>query len=243
MTQLSQFFDRLTPKYAEAIERCFPRYREMLATMRDYLGTVWPIDSLSNAPTDSHNSSSPRRILDLGCGTGNWSVILEQTYPVAELTLVDISSESLSDCRSRLNNPGKHKLICSDMNKLDLPCESFDIVTSSIAIHHLISPDKKRLFHRINSWLAPGGVFVFADQFRGSEDRVYTRHIERWKSMSLEAGSNEQEFEMWMTHQQDHDHHDTLVDHWEWLQESGLRSIDCLWRCLLWSVVWARKTA
>ena len=49
-----KFFDDISDDYTAAIERCVPRYREMLHYLFYYLPTGW----------------SPRRILELGCGGG-----------------------------------------------------------------------------------------------------------------------------------------------------------------------------
>ncbi len=90
---VDQFFDALTPEYAAAIERCFPRYREMLWALLDYL----PADLRVN------------RILELGSGTGNLSVLLAEKYPDATIDLVDVSSESLDVCRSRLGSDARFR--------------------------------------------------------------------------------------------------------------------------------------
>lgn len=64
---VGQFFDSLTDGYTETIERCFPRYREMLWTLMDYLPTGRSFGS----------------VLELGCGTGNLSVAIHDAFPQA----------------------------------------------------------------------------------------------------------------------------------------------------------------
>ena len=108
---------------------------------------------------------------------------------------------------------------------------------SSISIHHLNSHDKQKLFNAIHRWLRSGGIFTYADQFAGATEALYARHMENWKQLSFSAGSTELEWDMWMQHQTEHDHHDTLVDHFDWLTTAGFSMVDCPWRYLLWSVV------
>jgi hypothetical protein len=67
--------------------------------------------------------------------------------------------------------------------------------------------------------------------------------MDHWKAAAIGAGSTEQEWEMWMQHQADHDHHDTLTDQIDWLRNAGFSMVDCPWRYLLWAVVQARKRA
>lgn len=238
-SDVGSFFDRLTSDYTAVIERAFPRYRDMLRALLDYLSVHLPVAEVPEAAGEGHTSLNG--ILELGCGTGNLSVLLEQQYPNARLTLVDISAESLAVCRERLENSDRHQFVVADFRELSFAESSFAAVTSSIAIHHLPSPDKQGLFQRVARWLEPGGTLIFADQFRAVSETVYARHIELWKAASLEAGSNEAEFAMWMEHQRDHDHHDSLAQHAQWIEAAGLTEFDCVWRCLLWSVVMARR--
>ena len=56
-TVVGQFFDALSDDYTRTIERCFPRYREMLWALLDYLPRKPQVAS----------------VLELGCGTGNLS--------------------------------------------------------------------------------------------------------------------------------------------------------------------------
>jgi tRNA (cmo5U34)-methyltransferase len=182
-----------------------------------------------------------RNILELGCGTGNLSVVLHEAFPEATLRVVDVSPESLEICRGRLS--GCDRLICdeADFNDLEFDAGSFDLVISNIAIHHLDAEGKQSLFRRVHDWLTEDGMLCFADQCAGETDDLYARHIENWRQLSMEAGSTEAEWKMWMQHQAEHDHHDTLSDQMVWLREAGFPIVDCVWRYLLWSVIQARK--
>ena len=87
-TSVGRFFDTLTDDYTATIERCFPRYREMLWALLDYLPAAAPFDS----------------ILELGTGTGNLTVLLCEQFPQATITAVDVSGDSLGVCRKRLGD-------------------------------------------------------------------------------------------------------------------------------------------
>lgn len=223
---VAEFFDAMNRDYTATIERCFPRYREMLCSLVDYL---------------PRKEMQYQRILEIGCGTGNLSVLLSNEFPSANLHVLDLSGESLDVCRTRLLGHSQVQTLHRDIRQAEFPAQSFDLVISSIAIHHLTSAEKRDLFARCYDWLTPSGVFALADQFRGSTPELYSRHIDHWKQASLAAGSSEDEFEMWMQHQREHDHHDTLVDQLAWLSEAGFNKPDCVWRCFLWCVVLAHK--
>lgn len=222
---VGQFFDSITGDYTASIERCFPRYTEMLWALINYLP----------------EGRQFRSILDLGCGTGNLSALIHKAFPEASLHVVDISKDSLDVCQSRLDSSGS--LVCDqqDFGSVDYKHSSFDLVVSSIAIHHLDSAGKQLLFERIYQWLTDDGVLCFADQCAGATPDLNARHMENWKQLSSDAGSTSSEWEMWMQHQAEHDHHDTLGQQLQWLKEAGFTVVDCPWRYLLWSVIQARK--
>jgi tRNA (cmo5U34)-methyltransferase len=222
---VGQFFDALTGEYTTVIERCFPRYQEMLWALLNYLPESRRFDS----------------ILELGCGTGNLTSLIHDAFPQAALRVVDVSKESLDVCRSRLGACDRFVCDQNDFGNVEYSSGSFDLVVSSIAIHHLESAGKQSLFRRINDWLTDDGILCFADQCAGATDDLNARHMQNWKQCSIKAGSTEAAWEMWMQHQAESDHHDTLVDQLDWLQAAGFPVVDCPWRYLLWSVIQARK--
>lgn len=223
-TPVARFFDTLTSEYDATIERCFPRYREMLWALLYYL------------PRDSFHE-----ILELGCGTGNLTSLLCERFPDASLRVVDVSGESLDVCRHRLGESSRIHYEQRDFRALEFEPERFDLIVSSISIHHLTADEKRRLFCDSYRWLRPSGIFTFSDQCAGSVPEVNKLHVDAWKQVSRAAGSTQDEWEMWMEHQAQHDHHDSLPDQMRWLREAGYADVDCTWRYLLWSVVQAIK--
>src|SRR3954451_42945 len=101
----------------------------------------------------------PRRVLDLGAGTGLLAAQVAAAYPEAELVLTDGAPAMLDGARARLGDgPALHVAPLRD----PLPPRPFDAVVSSLAIHHLEDADKRSVFARVHDALAPGGVFVNA---------------------------------------------------------------------------------
>ena len=94
---------------------------------------------------------------------------------------------------------------------------------------------------RCYRWLATGGILSYSDQFSGTTDDIYQRHLEHWKRFADSMNTSASEWQMWMEHQAAHDFHDPLPDQLDWLRAAGFRPVDCPWRYLLWTVVQARK--
>lgn len=219
-----QFYDALADDYSRAVTRCVPRYNEMLSSLFSYLP----------------NGFAPVRILELGCGSGNLTLELCRRFPGICIDAIDLSGELLKIARARTNTVAVN-FLKEDFRCLDLSAASYDLVISSISIHHLKDDEKKVLFNRVLSWLSVGGILTFSDQFRGATDHVYRMHIRRWKNEAFAAGLEQPEWDSWMEHQQQHDHHATMVQHFKWLQDAGFDSVDCTWRYLLWATIYAHK--
>ncbi len=224
-SSVEQFYNTVSNDYNKFVHRAVPRYREMLWAIFQYV------------PQDL----KPKRILELGCGTGNLSELIVKTYPNAEKVLVDISEEVISQCKSRLENNDRVEYYQADINELDFPADSFDLIVSSITIHHLKHHEKELLFKKTFSWLTNEGVFTYSDQFAGVTKEIYDNHMKLWHQFVLNSGCTEDEWELWMKHQDEHDYHATAVEQILWLKKANFSSIDITWRYLLWTVITARK--
>jgi tRNA (cmo5U34)-methyltransferase len=225
MLSVEDFYDQLSSRYTELISRCVPRYDEMFYNLFYYL------------PDGLH----PERILDLGCGTGNLTAAALQHFPDVEIHALDISADILNECRTRFAANTNIHYHQQDLCYLDFPGESFDLIISSIAIHHIKDADKVKLYQKLHRIIKPGGIFVFADQARGINYQIYQKHIARWHQEALKLGSTESDWQLWMAHQDAHDHHSPVGWHLKQLEAAGFTEVDVIWKNLLWTVVWSRK--
>lgn len=98
--------------------------------------------------------AAPARVVDLGCGAGNVTQLLQQRWPGAQLTGVDDSPQMLEAARQRL--PGARWLQQGIAEWR--PETPVDLVYSNAALHWL--PDHATLFPRLAGSVAPGGVLA-----------------------------------------------------------------------------------
>jgi putative AdoMet-dependent methyltransferase len=112
------------------------------------------------------------RVLELGSGTGNLTVLLP---PVHELICVDISSAMTAIARDKLvERPGIQWVEADLLECLEPPHASaqgaFDAVVSSYAIHHLVPEERALLFARLVERLRPRGRIVVGDLMFADEE-------------------------------------------------------------------------
>jgi ubiquinone/menaquinone biosynthesis C-methylase UbiE len=109
--------------------------------------------------------------LEIGAGTGYFSLNLLQTGVVREATCTDISPGMLETLEANAENLGLDVTAATaDAAELPFDDESFDLVLGHAVLHHL--PDLDRAFAEFHRVLRPGGTLFFAGEPSRSGDRL-----------------------------------------------------------------------
>ena len=107
-----------------------------------------------------------KSVLDLGCGAGNFTLKLLDLIPNLGCTLVDLSLPMLDKAKERISkvSQGKISTVQTDFLNLQLPAETFDIVVTGAAMHHLSTDEEwETVFTKIYKSLKKGGCFWISD--------------------------------------------------------------------------------
>jgi tRNA (cmo5U34)-methyltransferase len=181
----------------------------------------------------------PRQVLDLGAGTGLMSAHVLAAFPQARVHLLDGAEPMLAEARATLGD----RVTAVNVGDMAgaLPAGPFDAVVSALAIHHLADADKRGLFARIRNALAPGGVFVNAEQVAAPTPRLQDAYVEHWLADCRVQGASEAEIEA-SVGRQTHDRWADVESQLRWLREAGFGSADCLYKRWGFAVYagWAR---
>lgn len=81
---------------------------------------------------DLLSSEEPKKILDIGCGTGETISFLQKQFPDANIQGVDLSPEAVKFTKSR-----GHQATISSATKLPFPDKTFDAVLLLDVIEHI----------------------------------------------------------------------------------------------------------
>lgn len=104
---------------------------------------------------------SPRRILDLGSGTGTGTFALLERFERADVIAVDLSEQLLQHLMDRARALGVSDRVRTVQADLDAAWPAFDavdLVWASSSLHHLADPD--RVLAEVFAALRPGGLLV-----------------------------------------------------------------------------------
>jgi SAM-dependent methyltransferase len=111
------------------------------------------------------------RALEIGAGTGYFSLNLVQAGVVREATCTDISPGMMRRLSENARRLGLEvRVTRADAEALPFADASFDLVLGHAVLHHL--PDLQRAFDEFHRVLQPGGRIAFAGEPSRVGDRV-----------------------------------------------------------------------
>jgi ubiquinone/menaquinone biosynthesis C-methylase UbiE len=117
------------------------------------------IEQADLGPTD--------RVLEIGCGTGNLSLLVKRLHPTVDLVALDPDPKALARARRKADREGVSlQLERGFADQLPYPDGSFARVLSAFMLHHLQPEERARTLRETRRVLAPGGsvhVVDFAD--------------------------------------------------------------------------------
>lgn len=167
---------------AEHIRDVNERYHDVAA--RDY-DAKWGIDfgAIGRDQTRQKLTKALRggplphfeRGLEIGAGTGYFSLNLMQEDVVGELVATDISTGMLATLErtaERLGLADRVRTEHTDAERLPFEDESFDLVFGHAVLHHI--PNLDVAFGEFNRVLRPGGAIVFCGEPSQYGDRLAT---------------------------------------------------------------------
>jgi SAM-dependent methyltransferase len=111
------------------------------------------------------------RSLEIGAGTGYFTLNLLQAGVVADATCTDISPGMVSTLGANAQRLGLNvKTARADAESLPFADESFDLVLGHAVLHHL--PDLRKAFSEFQRVLRPAGRIAFAGEPSRVGDRI-----------------------------------------------------------------------
>jgi trans-aconitate 2-methyltransferase len=215
-----------TADFDRGIRQLLPKYDEMLEAIA------------CGIPTTA------KKIIDLGCGTGELSLKILQRCPEAMVMGMDYSARMIDFADIKTKAAGysdRWSGIEMDFGDWASDQESgyigiqFDACVSSLAIHHLSDEMKLNLFKCVAKVLKPGGVFWNADPVLPENEQiaqVYQAIRENW---SQQQGTTLEQVRSKIGTSRDRgyssqDRLARLETQLQMLKEAGFNSVTVLWK-------------
>jgi SAM-dependent methyltransferase len=117
------------------------------------------------------NPGRYRRALEIGAGTGYFSLNLLQAGVIEQATATDISAGMLTQLETTADQLGLQiETVRADAERLPFENETFDLVLGHAVLHHL--PGIQAAFEEFERVLLPGGTLTFMGEPSRHGDRL-----------------------------------------------------------------------
>ena len=133
-------------------------------TVQDRMMTMTMGGVLSEQP----DPTILQRVLDVGCGTGNWLIEVAREYPTILLLIgVDISGKMLDYAREQATAQGVADRVefhvMDALRMLEFPSDFFDLVNLRLGIGYLRKWDWPKLIEEFKRVTRPGKIIRFTE--------------------------------------------------------------------------------
>ena len=134
--------------------------------------TYDPVTQYVLAPNEDWNreavikavQGNPRKILDLGCGTGSTTIMLKQAFSNAEVVGLDLSPQMLVVAEYKAQQAGLDiQWLHGLAETTSFADEEFDLVTASLLFHETPSDIAQEILEEAYRLLSPQGQIIILD--------------------------------------------------------------------------------
>ena len=135
------------------------------------LGASGPLNDLAGRTLvawvqKNHPDLQPKRILDLGCGSGHNTLPLRAAFPDAEIVAVDVAAPMLRYGHARAQSLGVNDIhfVQAEATATGLEDQSFDLVFTAMVLHETSAEALAGIFRECNRLVRDGGLVFHLEQ-------------------------------------------------------------------------------
>jgi tRNA (cmo5U34)-methyltransferase len=224
MRKVKKHFEEEAEVFDIVIRTLIPYYEDMISS----LVLALPFDE-----------NEMIKVLDLGCGTGNVSVILKERFPKASITCLDFVEKMIEIAKIKLSSFNNIKFLTADLRNLAFD-ENYDAVVTSLALHHLLPEEQKLFYTKIKGYLKKGGLFYNADNVLGSTEHLNKIYYNKWVEFMLQSHTKEDIMKIWIPKHKEEDFPVPLYCHIKWMKDAGFQDVDVVWKYYMFGVYGGR---
>jgi tRNA (cmo5U34)-methyltransferase len=226
MNQVKEHFEAEAKEFDGNIMKIIPYYDQMIRAL---------VDSIH------FDRESSIRIIDLGCGTGTVAKRISEKFRNSKIICLDIAANMIDIAKIKLAEHKDVEFIHGDFSNIDFH-NKFDVVVSSLALHHLENDQcKKEFYEKIYDILTDSGLFINADIVLASTDYNQIINMIRWIEYMNKSVPQNDIFSNWIPKYKAEDKPARLIDQLKWMEEIGFKSVDVFWKYYNFSVYGGSK--
>jgi tRNA (cmo5U34)-methyltransferase len=234
-----------TKSSPEAIQKNFDQQVERFSNLET--GQTTAIDSPLCMELVSRSAfllnPNAKRVMDLGCGGGNYAVKITSLLPNVDCTLIDLSANMLEKAKERVSEliSGTVTAIQGDYRNIPFEENAYDVITAGTTLHHLREDQEwESVFRKVYEALKPVGTFWINDIILGETEQINQMMIDGWMS-ELNKKITPEEIEIYMQRYETEDTPRTLSYQLDLMKKLGFRETFILHKHFNFAAFGARK--
>ncbi len=178
----------------------------------------------------SYTNPSAKRLLDIGCGAGNYTLKMLSKIANLDCTLVDLSMPMLQRAKERVSKEtsGLAEIMQTDIRDASLKDNYYDIVVAASVLHHLREDnDWEQVFTKIYQSLKPGGSLWIFDLISHDSPQIERMFTSKYAEYLDQFGGPEFH-EKVFAYIEKEDSQRSLTYQMELLKKTGFKNIEIL---------------
>jgi tRNA (cmo5U34)-methyltransferase len=172
-----------------------------------------------------HIPINAKRVLDLGTGNGRLLKIIKANRPNIKGVGLDISPTMLRAAQESFAVDRSLKVIEHDLNNslffLLSELGTFDVIVTSLTIHHMTHKRKRSIYEEVFSLLNRGGIFCNLEHVDSPTSNLHEHFLNSIGDRIARFARDENSDRLLSL--------DTQLD---WLRQIGFVDVDCYWKWL-----------
>lgn len=181
-------------------------------------------------------------LLDIGCGTGSFAKLLDNSFLGNYITLCDNSADMLSAANEKLSGSKNNTITLINEHADSLTYNNeFDVITSIHMNHFFRENELLKLIKKLYIALKPGGVLISVQNTAPDSDKGRSIAMGRWKRYLLDNGRTKEQTD---AHQERYGINYfplTLSRQYSMLHDAGFVTTEQFWSSYLQTGIYAIK--
>lgn len=137
-----------------------------------------------------HQREAHYSLLDIGSGSAPFAAQVAQSFPNAQLTLLEPDEKLLRKSLSRLGpDAGRADAVVLDWRNEDLPGRH-DVVSTVLSLHDLDAEEKRELYEAAFGVLGRNGMLLLITRVRAGTPAVDQAYRSAWQQQVLAGGGD-----------------------------------------------------
>ena len=183
------------------------------------------------------------RLLDIGCGAGNYTLKMLTKLPGLNCTLIDLSKPMLDKAYKRVSAETRNevRIIQGDLREADLQSDYFDIILAGAVLHHLREDDDwEFVFKKLFTILKPGGCLMVSDLVKQDSEILNNYFWERYVDYLEKLGGKDYRLKV-LAYVEKEDSPRSLDYQLGLMKKAGFRNVEILHKNLCFAAYGAIK--